>query len=258
MFFPHAAALPWQITLPMTTSFPHDFDRRASIYEEHAPVQREAAAWLAEWLPETIGGPVLEVGAGTGLFTRHLAGRTGQLWASDISPRMVQAGRTTVPAAQWSVADATNPPAGPGYRWVFSCSLIQWLPDPASAFQAWHRMTVPGARLVSGWFVRGTLAGLFEACPEAAPFTWRGPAEWHDLLQKNGWETERSESRTYTRQHLHSTAMLRAVQNAGAVIPHRLGAGRLRQALRQYDREHRGENGVTANFEFLRLEALRS
>jgi hypothetical protein len=52
--------------------------------------------------------------------------------------------------------------------------------------------------------------------------------------------------------------MLRAVQNAGAVIPNRLGAGRLRQALRQYDREHRGENGVTANFEFLRLEALRS
>ena len=73
MFFPPAAALPSQITLPMTTSFPHNFDRRASVYEEHAPVQREAAAWLAEWLPETIGGPVLEVGAGTGLFTRHLA-----------------------------------------------------------------------------------------------------------------------------------------------------------------------------------------
>jgi hypothetical protein len=56
----------------MPTTFPHEFDRRAAQYEQHAPVQREAAAWLAEWLPEKIESPALEVGAGTGLFTRHL------------------------------------------------------------------------------------------------------------------------------------------------------------------------------------------
>ena len=60
----------------MNNALSHDFDRRAAVYEDHAPVQREAAAWLAEWLPEKIEDPALEAGAGTGLFTRYLVGRT--------------------------------------------------------------------------------------------------------------------------------------------------------------------------------------
>ena len=242
----------------MNNALPHDFDRRAAVYEEHAPVQREAAAWLAEWLPEKIEGPALEVGAGTGLFTRHLAGRANQLWATDISPRMVRSGHDTLPDAQWSVADAIHPPTSHAYRWIFSCSLIQWLPDPAAAFRIWHHAAAPGARFLCGWFVRGTLAEFFDVCPEAAPFAWRDAGEWRDMLQGAGWATKRSECRTYTKQHPQAAAMLRAIHNAGAVIPHRLGTGRLRQALRQYDRENRGENGVTAHFEFLRLEAIRS
>ncbi len=242
----------------MSHALPHDFDRRAAVYEEHAPVQREAAAWLAEWLPQKIESPALEVGAGTGLFTRHLVGPTDQLWATDLAPRMVRIGQDTLPQAQWSVADALHPPTGHAYRSIFSCSLLQWLPDPAAALRAWHRAAAPGARFLGGWFVRGTLAEFFHVCPEAAPFAWRDPAEWRGILQEAGWATQRSEGRTYSKQHPEATAMLRAVHNAGAVIPRRLGPGRLRQALRQYDRENRGENGVTAYFKFLRLEAIRS
>ena len=83
----------------MTSALPHEFDRRASDYERHAPVQREAAQWLAEWLPGEIEHPALELGAGTGLFTRHLVGRTKRLVASDIAPRMVQAGIDRLPDA---------------------------------------------------------------------------------------------------------------------------------------------------------------
>lgn len=242
----------------MNHALPHDFDRRAAVYEEHAPVQREAAAWLAQWLPQKIEGPALEVGAGTGLFTRHLVGRTDQLWATDLAPRMVRIGHDTLPQAQWSVADALHPPASHAYRWIFSCSLTQWLPDPVAVFRAWHRAAAPGARILGGWFVRGTLAEFFHVCPEAAPFAWRDDAEWRGILQEAGWITQRSETRTYTKQYPQATAMLRAIHNAGAIIPRRLGLARLRQVLRQYDRENRGENGVTARFEFLRLEAIRS
>ena len=52
--------------------------------------------------------------------------------------------------------------------------------------------------------------------------------------------------------------MLREIHNAGAVIPRRIGAGKLREALRRYDRDHRGEDGVRSTFEFLRVEAVRS
>jgi hypothetical protein len=52
--------------------------------------------------------------------------------------------------------------------------------------------------------------------------------------------------------------MLREVHNAGAVIPRRIGTGKLRAALRQYDRDHRSDDGVRSTFEFLRVEAVRS
>ncbi|MBE2180346.1 MAG: methyltransferase domain-containing protein [Chthoniobacterales bacterium] len=232
-----------------------DFDRRAPHYEQHAPVQREAAAWLAEWLPERIDGPALELGAGTGLFTRHLAPVASRLVATDIAPRMVSAGVNALPGTTWSVADAAAPPRGDAYHWVFSCSLVQWLPDPGHAFRQWHGVSAPDARLLSGWFVRGTLAEFFAACPDASPFVWRDENEWRSLLRQAGWNPMRSEARVFTRHHADSGAMLREIHNAGAVIPRRLGIGRLRQALRDYDQMHLAEDGVTTTFAFLRVEA---
>ncbi len=242
----------------MTSALPHEFDRRAAQYEQHAPVQREAAQWLAEWLPDHIEDPALELGAGTGLFTRHLVSRTKRLVASDIAPRMVQAGIDALPGAEWALADAVMPPEESGYRWIFSCSLAQWLPDPLGAFRAWHRVADPGARLVSGWFVRGTLGDFFTACPEASPFPWRDAEEWIGILSRAGWNVQRSETRTFFRHHPDSAAMLREIHNAGAVIPRRIGTGRLREALRRYDREHRGKEGVRSAFAFLRMEAVRT
>lgn len=242
----------------MTHAAPHQFDRRAAQYEKHAPVQREAAAWLAEWLPEHIDPPALELGAGTGLFTRHLVARAaGELVVTDAAPRMVQAGANTLVGADWRIADAAAPPATQPYRWIFSCSLVQWLADPAEVFRSWHRVAAPQARLISGWFVRGTLAELFDACPEARPFIWRDADEWIGLLEEAGWKTSRRETRSFLRRHTDSAAMLREIHNAGAVVPRRLGSGTLRRALRNYDRDHRDDAGVRSTFEFLRLEAVK-
>lgn len=232
-----------------------DFNRRAQVYEQHAPVQREAAAWVAEWLPPRIDGPALELGAGTGLFTRHLAPRAPQLVATDIAPRMVSAGVNALPQAAWSVADASAPPSGNAYRWIFSCSLIQWLPDPGHTLRRWHEVCAPDARLVSGWFIRGTLGEFFNTCPDASPFVWRSENEWLALLREAGWSPVRSGTRIYRRKHANSAAMLRDIHNAGAVIPRRLGIGRLRGALRDYDRLHPAAEGVTTTFVFLRVEA---
>jgi SAM-dependent methyltransferase len=171
---------------------------------------------------------------------------------------MVQTGRQALPGTSWVIADATSPPEDRGYRWIFSCSLAQWLPDPATAFRAWHRAAAPGARLISGWFLRGTMDEFFTACPEASPFVWRDAAEWKGLLARSGWVVQRDESKSFVRHHADSVAMLREVHNAGAVIPRRIGTGKLRAALRHYDRDHRSDDGVRSTFEFLRVEAVRS
>ena len=242
----------------MTSALSHQFDRRAAHYDAHAPVQREMATWLAEWLPAEIDSPALELGAGTGLFTRQLAGCTGKLVATDISPRMVETGKSNVPQAEWFVADASNPPPSQAYRWIFSSSLVQWLPDPLAAFHAWHQVCTPGARMLGGWFVLGTMKEFFDVCPEAAPFVWRDASEWSGILREAGWNPVRQEQLEVRRFHAETTSMLREVHNAGAVIPRRLSATRLRSALRDYDRGHRADRGVPSTFVFLRVEAVRS
>lgn len=242
----------------MTSALPHQFDRRATHYEAHAPVQREMAAWLAEWLPAKIESPALELGAGTGLFTRQLVERTNRLVATDVSPRMVEVGKSNVPQADWSVADASNPPTGAPYRWIFSSSLAQWLPDPLATFRAWHQASVPGARMLGGWFILGTLREFFDVCPEATPFVWRSAREWTDALREAGWNPVREEQIEMKRLHPDTASILREIHNAGAVVPRRLGITKLRGALRNFDDTHRAERGVPGTFVFLRVEAVRS
>src|SRR5208283_1000383 len=48
------------------------FGRASRTYGTRSGVQAAMAGWLSEWLPANRFGRVLEIGAGTGLFTRHL------------------------------------------------------------------------------------------------------------------------------------------------------------------------------------------
>jgi malonyl-CoA O-methyltransferase len=240
----------------MTSTLP-DFDRRAGIYNAHARVQADAAAWLADWLPGRIEGPALELGAGTGLFTRYLAARADQLLATDRSPSMVARGTRAVPGVRWEVAEADTPPAREDLRWIFSSSLAQWLPDPAATFSRWRTACAPGGRMIAGWFVRGTMGEFFEACPAAAPFAWRSDREWLDLVAAGGWRVERHETITFRLRHANTALMLREVHNVGAVVPRRFGPGDLRRALRAHDNLHAGPAGLETPFVFLRLEAVR-
>ena len=242
----------------MIRTLSHEFDLRSGQYEAHAPVQREMAAWLAEWLPWEMPGPALELGAGTGLFTRHIAQRSGQLLATDASPRMVAAGAKALPALDWIISDAERPLEGRNFQWILSCSLVQWLSDPARAFRVWHQAGASGATLIGGWFVRGTLGELLDVCPEAAPFAWRETEEWLQLLSSTGWQPLRHEEKLAVRRHRSASQLLREIHNAGAAVPRRLGTGVLRAALRRYDETHRNENEVGATFRFVRVEAVRA
>lgn len=236
-----------------------EFDRRAHAYGAHARTQKDAAAWLAEWLPRECGEPALELGAGTGFFTRHALPCAKQLVATDASPRMVDLGRAALPQAEWTVASAENPPSALApYHTILTSSLVQWLADPHVAFRRWYELSAPDAGMLGGWFIRGTMEDFFSTCPESAPFTWRSADEWLALLSKAGWRVKRSETKVFELVHESSAAMMREIHNVGAVTPRRLGAGRLRAALRNNDRLSRAKAGVVTPFVFLRVEAVRA
>jgi malonyl-CoA O-methyltransferase len=68
------------------------FGARADTYDDHADLQRAVAERLARLLPPLKRPRVLELGCGTGLFSRHLLARyaDGDLLLTDLAPSMVE------------------------------------------------------------------------------------------------------------------------------------------------------------------------
>src|SRR6476620_914412 len=74
--------------LSRSAAIARKFGARALVYDEHADLQRGVATRLATTLPALVAPRVLELGCGTGLFSRELIARypDGDFVLSDLSP----------------------------------------------------------------------------------------------------------------------------------------------------------------------------
>ncbi len=94
---------------------------------EVASVEDALAAWLAARRPES----VLELACGTGLFTRHLAPRIGEVTAVDASPEVIAINRALVAATNVEYVEANVfdwRPARP-YDMVFFSFWLSHVPE---------------------------------------------------------------------------------------------------------------------------------
>lgn len=232
------------------------FDRAALQYRQHAKVQREMAAWLAEWLPAVRTGRALEIGAGPGVFTERLVPWKGTLVASDISPAMCEAGRRAVPDAAWCVMSA-EAVEGSGWSWIFCSSMLQWTKRPQTMLARWRERLAPGGRILAGLFVSETLPELRAVTGTAGPVDWRSAADWRADIAAAGLRLERDETRERRVAYGSALELWRSLHRVGAAPVRRTTAGELRRWLRDYDARHRGPDGVAATWTFYRFEAVR-
>ena len=247
-------------TYPEPNSLAHvrdSFARAAGTYAGHAAVQVAMAEWLAEWLPTERSGRALELGAGTGVFTRHLLPWTGALTATDMAEGMCNEGRAALPHVPWRVMRAEAPEREPACDWIFSSSMLQWLENPGAVFAAWREALKPGGRVLAGLFVEGSLPELRELTPGASPLTWRTPAVWDEALEGGGLRRVRSEASTRVFYQKSALDLLRSLHGVGAAPVTQFSPGRLRSVLREYETRHRDAGGVPATWVFYRFEAER-
>lgn len=237
------------------------FEHCAKSYDEHAAPQRHFAERVARFLlagenePPLPAGTVLELGAGTGALTRHLAGAgaDGGLVATDAAPGMVERGRTRVPGAEWRVLDAFAEALPVAARQV-SSGLLHWSPEPAATLARWKQFLLPGGQMTHAMPCEPCLAEWRALVPES-PVLWRDAAAWRAVFAEAGLRVTRWEAWTHTVVCPSALALARGMHRAGVTGRVRIGPARLRQALRAYEARHRRSEGVSATWAWVAIAA---
>lgn len=227
----------------------HRFGAAARHYERHARVQRHAAETLARRiaaLPLPARPRILEIGCGTGLLTRALAGHLGEAdWTlSDIAPDMLRQARTGLRLrgpVRYHLMDGEFPQGLHGtYDLICSSLAVQWFGDlnaGLARLAAWLR---PGghlaiATLAEGSFHEWRQAHHALALRAATPSYPAAPTMRAGLLPGHAICRPRSE------QHADGLDFLRALKGIGATAPRAghqpLSTAQMRAVLRQFDRQ---------------------
>ncbi|MBA3460516.1 MAG: class I SAM-dependent methyltransferase [Deltaproteobacteria bacterium] len=101
---------------------------------------------------DVAGKKLLDVGCGSGYFSRAMAERGAHVTGVDISPRMIQHAQETGGAIKYEVLDAaridTRFPAA-SFDVATACLALQDMPDPGRVLKAIAKVLVPGGRFVS-------------------------------------------------------------------------------------------------------------
>ena len=228
------------------------FGARAQSYDAHAELQRAVAATLARRLPELARPRVLELGCGTGLFSRHLLARypDGSFVFSDLAPAMVEQCRRMLeptPRARFAIIDAEAPEGHGAFDLIGLSMTLHWLPDPAAALERLRRLLSPRGVLVYATLGRESFA------------------EWRSVLAAEGLPSGLVETPelpgivAQERLVPEGSALdfLRGMQAVGGLTPKAdyrpLPPGHLRRAIRALDARHAGR--VTWHIVYGRLRA---
>ena len=130
----------------------NDYAAVASLYHHTRPsCPVELVDRIVRHVGVSAGDAVVEIGAGTGLFTRLLSGRGLMITALEPVPEM-RAQAELLKDVTWTAGtfERTGLPDA-SQRWVVSCQAFQWA-DRASALPELRRILYPGAWFTTLWY----------------------------------------------------------------------------------------------------------
>ena len=141
------------------------FGARAESYELHAGLQRAVADKLARLLPELESPRVLELGCGTGLFSRHLIKRypEGSFILTDVAPAMIaECRRNLAPTGKahisFEVMDAGEAGGHADLDLIVSSMTLHWLADPAASLERLRQFLAPDGLMLYATLGRDSFA----------------------------------------------------------------------------------------------------
>lgn len=195
------------------TGYPALFDSLSGQYDQSGvPFFQVIARGLVDRLDVQPGERVLDIGAGRGAATFHLAravGPEGRVDAIDLAPGMVRlltADAAHLPQVHVSRGDAADPrPPGTPYDAISSSLVIFFLDDPTAALGRWRSLLRPGGRVGVAtfqpwdgvWAALDALHDEYTQDPPATDDRFDTDAGVEEMLTGGGFADVRSETVRY-------------------------------------------------------------
>lgn len=237
------------------------FSKHVKSYDKNAQLQKTMAERLAAFLPDPLPRPVLEIGCGTGLFTRHLLARGAEeLILNDIAPAMIEylKEHLDLPGTTRFMEGNAERLAFPKVHLACANAVFQWFQHPQQTLENLKQAMVPGGHLVFSTFGPETLQEFRDTAGFEGPTHLLSLQSWKDLLTRTGFRWTASE--TETRQIFFPTTrhLIRNLQQIGAAPLRILKPGELRRLIATYDRNFGTAQGVYTNWELYYFSAVKS
>lgn len=240
------------------TSIIASFSRRAKSYDKHARLQKTMAERLASLLLQGPAGRVLELGCGTGVFTRHLLAQpVRELILNDIAAPMIDRLREQI-----SLPESTRFLIGnaetldfPEADLVAANAVFQWFRRPRRILAHLHSRLRPEGRLVFSTFGPGTLREFRNTVGIESPSLLQSLDEWLRDLEDSGFDVEEAVPETRKTFSANTRALISSLQQIGAAPFRMLGTGGLKKLIREYDLGFKTPQGVYANWEIYYIRA---
>lgn len=222
---------PLRGALPDKRQVAASFSRAATSYDSVAELQRDVGQQLLGRLPSSfMPQRWLDLGCGTGYFTRALGARFGETngLALDIAEGMLNHARPQGGALYFVAGDAERLPLqAASCDLVFSSLAVQWCADFASVLSEAHRVLKPGGVFAFTSLCVGTLYELRDSWRQVDGLVhvnrFRGFETYQHLCADSGLNIVSLENRPHV---LHYSDVRSLTHELKALGAHNLNPGR--------------------------------
>jgi malonyl-CoA O-methyltransferase len=254
-------SIPSPEEFPQSSKIVESFSKHAKTYDRRAFLQKNMAERLAALIPEEKFDSILEIGCGTGLFTRHLLTLSPKkLILNDISSAMIDCLVTQFElpsSAKIFIGDAEKLDF-PKPNLVAANAVFQWLNSPESTLKKMFDLQPKDGCIIFSVFGPKTLFELREMASINSASKLISLSGWKTILMNAGYKITKAEKEMRKVFFPSAGELIKNLQQTGASPFSKLKAGTLRKLLRDYDSTFSTSQGIYSTWELYFLSAKKN
>ncbi len=237
------------------------FSKHVKTYDHYAQIQKSMAERLASLLPDAPPQKTLEIGCGTGIFTRHLLARTNaKIILNDISPAMVDhlKNHLDLPLHTKFVIGNAERLRFSKVQLIASNAVFQWFQNPEKTIHELSQCLEINGTLVFSTFGPRTLHDFREIAKISGPTHLVPAREWKKMLSKSGLKLIEFHSEMRLIFFPSTRNLMKNLQQIGAAPLRLMKPGQLRTIMKTYDERFASSQGIYTGWELYFFSAEKT